>query len=648
MRARLDRTTAAAVAAATWVGWLLFAPPHAQAEAAGAGAEPAGGAALGDVLLATGGATVLTALMLAVGQAHRSGRTTVLDRAGRWSERQWGLPGWAALPGVISLVALLVALIGMYWDISLHIDNGRDAGPLANPAHYLILIGLFGVFVAGFLSMVMPRERPGPSAVRITRSWHAPLGGVLLFACAAFSLLGFPLDDAWHRLFGQDVTLWGPTHLMLFGGAAMTLIGRSVLLVEGARAARASGERPQGLAARMIRFQRASLAGAFLIGLSTFQGEFDFGVPQFQFVLEPVLIMIAAAVALVAARAWAGRGGALMAVGLFLAIRGLVSVLVGPVFGQTTPHFPLYVVEAGLVELAALRGMSDRPLRFGALSGALIGTVGLAAEWGWSHLWMPLPWPDNLLPYAVPLSFVGAVAGGTIGALIGAALASDRIPRPRHAGVALLASAVVIAGVVGYGLQTSTAREASAQVILTDVRGGPDRTVSARVVLKPRDAADGAQWLTITAWQGGGLVLDRLERVGPGVFRSTKPIPVHGNWKALLRLHRGDSLRAVPIYLPRDTAIPAREVPAGQSFTRSFVADKAILQREARDTSPWLSTIAYLSVLALALALLVGIALGLRRLALDGRAEWRVPPRRVLPRRPPRPGRRSLDPSGVT
>src|SRR5207237_516935 len=135
------------------------------------------------------------------------------------------------------------------------------------PAHYLILIGLFGVFVAGFVSMVMPHERPGPSAVTITRSWHAPLGGVLLFACAAFSLLGFPLDDAWHRFFGQDVTLWGPTHLMLFGGAAMTLIGRSVLLVEGARAVRASGARPEGIAARMIRFQRASLAGAFLIGL---------------------------------------------------------------------------------------------------------------------------------------------------------------------------------------------------------------------------------------------------------------------------------------------------------------------------------------------------------------------------------------------
>ena len=48
----------------------------------------------------------------------------------------------------------------MYWDISLHIDNGRDAGPLANPAHYFILAGLFGIFTAGFLAMVLPLERP--------------------------------------------------------------------------------------------------------------------------------------------------------------------------------------------------------------------------------------------------------------------------------------------------------------------------------------------------------------------------------------------------------------------------------------------------------------------------------------------------------
>ena len=61
----------------------------------------------------------------------------------------------------------------MYWDISLHIDNGRDAGPLANPAHYLILFGLFGIFAAGFLSMrsrARSRARPRSALRRLGRA----------------------------------------------------------------------------------------------------------------------------------------------------------------------------------------------------------------------------------------------------------------------------------------------------------------------------------------------------------------------------------------------------------------------------------------------------------------------------------------------
>jgi hypothetical protein len=639
------------VGTATPIGTALALLLAAPAQAA---SEPAGGAATTDIVVATAGAMLLTTLLLVAGIGYRAGRVRILGQVAAWTERKTGLPGWAALPSAISSVALLVALLGMYWDISLHIDQGRDPGPLANPAHYLILAGLFGCFIAGFLAMVLPMERPGRSAVRITRTWHAPVGGVLLFACAAFSLTGFPLDDFWHRLFGQDVTLWGPTHMMLIGGAAMTLVGRSVLLVEGARAVRDSGGAPsRSLAPGVVRFQRAGLVGAFLIGLSTFQAEFDFGVPQFDFVFQPMLMALAAAVALVAARLWAGRGGALVAVALYLVVRGAVSVMVGPVFGETTPHFPLYIAEAAIVELVALRALVDRPLAFGAVAGALIGTAGLAAEWAWSHTWMPIPWPQSMLAEAVVVSVAAGVAGGLIGALIGGSLASDRVPRPRGAVPAVVAAATVVALLIGYGLQTSPTQGESARVSLTDVRSGPDRAVSARVELNPRDAAAESRWLTVTAWQGGGFVLDRLQRVEPGVYRTTKPIPVHGEWKALLRLHRGNSLSAVPLYLPRDTAIPAPEVPAERSFVRTFVPDKRLLQREAKDgTSPLLSLAAYGSVLAIALSLLGGLAWGLARLAGAGGADWSRPRRgprawRDRGRAGDRSGRGPARPSGT-
>ena len=143
--------------AATGVFGMLAtaAPAFAQAN----GTQPAGGAALGEAIGATAGALVATALVALLISRHRAGRTDILNRFGRWAERQTGLPAWASVPSVLVGVSLLVAVLGMYWDISLHIDNGRDEGPLANPAHYLILAGLFGVFTAGFVSMVLPLEK---------------------------------------------------------------------------------------------------------------------------------------------------------------------------------------------------------------------------------------------------------------------------------------------------------------------------------------------------------------------------------------------------------------------------------------------------------------------------------------------------------
>ena len=175
----------------------------------------------------------------------------------------------------------------------------------------------------------------------------------------------------------------------------MTLVGRSVLLVEGARVARGTsgGGSRDGVPA-MMRFQRAGLVGAFLIGLSTFQAEFDFGVPQFDMLFQAHPRDAGGVRGALVAAARVGRAsGALMAVGLFVAVRGGVSPMVGPVFEQTLPHFHLYVVEAALVERSR-RGAVSRPLAFGTAAGAAIGTVGLAAEWAWSHVWMPLPWSE--------------------------------------------------------------------------------------------------------------------------------------------------------------------------------------------------------------------------------------------------------------
>ncbi len=583
---------------------------------AGTGTPPAGGAALGQIAIASVAATLLTVALLWVGTRHREGRTNVLTAAGTIGERITGLPGWVAFPGGVATASLITAVFGMYWDISLHIGVGRDEGPLANPAHYFILAGLFGIFTAGYLAMVMPEGEPSASSLRITEDWHAPLGGVLICACGAFSLIGFPLDDVWHRIFGQDVTLWGPTHLMLIGGAAMTLVGIAVLMVEGLRTL---PEQSDGRTPRLHWSLALPLGGGLLLGLSTFQAEFDFGVPQFRFVFQPILIMLAASIGLVAIRLFGGRGAALGAVGFFIIVRGALTLLVDPVLGQSTPHFPLYLAEAALVEGVALAIPRTRPLAFGLTSGVLIGTVGLAAEWGWSHVWMPLPWPAELLPEAAGLGFASAVAGGLLGAWVGARLTTKPGVRSAPLRVGALIGAAAVSVIVASTLYKPADEGVRASVQLTQLSaggGGADRTVRAVVQLDPATAADDAEWLTATAWQGGGLDVDHLRRIGPGRYVTTQPLPVSGNWKSLIRLHHGRSLTALPVYLPDDPAIPAKGVPASSSSTRSFAADHTILQREQKSAASWLTVAAYLVVVLIALGLLALLTWGLHRLSL--------------------------------
>jgi len=585
--------------------------------------EPAGGAALDQVAIATGMGLAGFAAIGALCYGHRTGRFPYLGQAANRAARAVGLPPWAALPSLVSAASLLIALTGMYWDISFHIDAGRDPGPLANPAHYLILIGLFGIFSAGAFAVCLPEkgDRPGPAALRIREEWYAPVGGVLVTICGAFGLLGFPLDDIWHRLFGQDVTLWGPTHLMMIGGAGMTLIGQAVLLAEGMKARPADARRSDS--PLTVRIRRTALMGGLLIGLSTFQGEFDFGVPQFRFVLEPALLAIAASVALVCARLWVGRGGALMAAGMFVAIRGAIALLVHDALGQALPHLPLYLAEAVCVELVALF-LVRRPLTFGAVSGLLIGTVGFAAEWGWSLIAMPIPWSGDLFPEALILATVSAVAGGLLGALMACALRGE-LPSVRLTRAIPAAALVAILAVFADGLWTTTPQNVQAHVRLHTVQPGPQREVAARVRMDPADAASSPAWLNATAWQGGGLVVNRLQEIGDGIYRTSEPIPVYGDWKATIRLQNGREVLGVPIYMPNDPEIPwAKPVAAKPRFTRSFVFDHKLLQREQKPGVPtWLKTVAPLVVLAFALTFLSLLAWGLGRIgrAIPGTGE---------------------------
>jgi hypothetical protein len=578
---------------------------------------PARGAGLNQVIGLSVAAMVISLVMLWIGYAHRSHRITWLQRFSDWLGGKFRRPAWVALPILIYTTSIICALFGFIWDVSWHIGNGRDPGPLANPAHYFIIIGLFGIFLAGMTAIVLPFDEPGPAPVRITRNWHAPVGGVLMAGCGMYALFGFPLDDIWHRIFGQDVTLWGPTHLMMIGGAGFSLFSVLMLEYEGGRALPdAPPERP------FVKFLRYLSCGGLLIGMSVYQIEYDFGVEQFRLVLQPMMIAGVAAVGLVVARMTLGRGAAIIGALFAVALRGGVAFLVGPVLAAPITWFPLYLGPAVVVEILALTPLFKRPIVFGAVAGLGVSTIGLWLESLWIGAVYHYPWPVSIWGEALAMAIPVAVLMGLCGALTGMVLTGQRLPG-RAIGISVVAATVlVIGGAVANGLHIIVPKQDTATITLTELPSEPGkRMVSADVQINPPDlVSDNPDWVSILSWQGRmendrGLVIDRLNKVGPGHYRSVQPVPVWGSWKTLLRVQDGYTMTAVPIYEPADDAIPAAEVPALASSTRPFVQEITILQRERDPNVPtWLFTTGSILVLIFTLMVIAALTWGAGRI----------------------------------
>src|SRR5438270_7148737 len=159
---------------------------------AAAGAAPARGAPLSDIVPAIIVGFIAVLVLIAVAAGHRRGSLGLTRRLCAVSENQ-GLPGWAGIPVAIGTGALLIAAFGFYWDVSWHIDRGRDPGPFSNPAHWFIIVGLAAIALAGVVAVVLGDDRVGRARVQLVTGWEAPVGGLLLALCGMVALAGFPL-----------------------------------------------------------------------------------------------------------------------------------------------------------------------------------------------------------------------------------------------------------------------------------------------------------------------------------------------------------------------------------------------------------------------------------------------------------------------
>lgn len=268
--------------------------------------------------------------------------------------------------------------------------------------------------------------------------------------------------------------------------------------------------------------------------------------------------------------------------------------------------------------MIALTPLVKRPIAFGAVAGLGVGTVGLWLESLWISAVYHYPWPISMWGEALAMAVPVAVLMGMCGALFGMVLTGQRLPG-RAAGISVVVVTVlVIGGAVANGLHIVVPRQNNATIMLTDLPAAPGhRMVSADIQLQPADmVSQHPEWVTILSWQGRmennrGLQIDELEKVGPGHYRSTHPLPVWGSWKTLLRVQDGYTMTAVPIYEPADEAIPAPEVPALSAMNRPFVQEITILQRERDQNAPvWLFTAGSFVVLFLTLMVIAGLTWG--------------------------------------
>jgi hypothetical protein len=137
------------------------------------------------------------------------------------------------------LAAKAVAAWGVQWDIRWHVAIGRDSFWIA--PHVMTYAGVALIALSSFGVLAARTWRGGgPAPVRMlglagSRGIHLAAWGI------ALTILAAPIDDLWHRLFGLDVTIWSPPHLLGILGSVVNSVACLLVAREAHPAGRAAG-----------------------------------------------------------------------------------------------------------------------------------------------------------------------------------------------------------------------------------------------------------------------------------------------------------------------------------------------------------------------------------------------------------------------
>ncbi len=226
------------------------------------------------------------------------------------------------------LYLLFQAEVGLAWDRNWHDYLGRNGFWI--PPHLMSYSGMGGTGVVALIMVLIEtvryrRRRAGvddDSTVRVFRLFSAPLGFVIIGFGTLIDLAAAPLDNYWHALYGIDVTLWSPFHLMGMAGSTLAGIGLLYALASEAAIERQSedGSRqllglsgPQWAALAFL----AVLIELAFIGLTAFKPVL---LGPVSVITYPLALVLVAGLCLVSAVQLTRKAGAASLVALFLCV----------------------------------------------------------------------------------------------------------------------------------------------------------------------------------------------------------------------------------------------------------------------------------------------------------------------------------------
>jgi hypothetical protein len=492
------------------------------------------------------------------------------------------------LAAYIGASLLLIGAVSTYWDIATHIDVGRER--FLTPAHIGIYSAVLLSAIAVALSGLADHFGAGDSFLTALRHPFRGLRPGIGVAGAGMltTLAAAPFDNAWHEIYGIDVTIWSPPHLLAISGIAASTLGLAALVAPAIT-------RKEN---RVYPVLFAALLTAFLITT----GEFEFNAPQYRIAYHPIILAAASSLIFTAA---AGRGWRATKVALWFELVRVVAVMFLFTQGRSLAYAPF------LLPAAVLADLIPRNKARGLVSGVAIAIAVVASNWIVLQLLPGLRWPSDDLMLATPFVLVVGAAAGWLGTRLGSRLDGElQRPSARTFGRAVpIASAVILSLAIA---APAFAHEVGGRRGAGTIEWSPQvpeagQVIHLRISDLSLDSGAPPTKIQIEAWRAEHRI--RTNVTGQDAAGTAElTLPDQGLWFLFIRAEAGDE------HLLWGDHFTVAEQGQGVSGVHQERFTLGVDTLAGKEPAAWIDLVAYGFALAIFVLLLRGVVRALARL----------------------------------